>query len=67
MYAIGFQQDVFDNVDTAGVSTIAAGGTIELTFSDIAVDATTQPILNAFVRSRRFLKFAANGASVLGT
>jgi hypothetical protein len=64
---LGFQQDVFDQVDTEGISTIAAGGNIELTFSDIAGAATTRPILNAFVRSRRFLKLSGNGASVLGT
>jgi len=58
---------VFDNVDTAGISTIAAGGDLELTFTDITGGVTTQPVMNAFVRSRRFLKFASSGASVLGT
>lgn len=68
IYALTYEQELYESVDLQGISTLASGSVIQVQVEDspTANGCVGSPVANVFIRSRRYIQLANQSVQVVG-
>lgn len=68
VYALSYEQELYESVDLQGISTLASGSVIQVQVEDspTANGCAGSPVANVFIRSRRYIQLANQSVQVIG-
>ena len=68
IYALTYEQELYESVDLQGISTLASGSVIQVQVEDspAANGCAGTPVANVFIRSRRYIQLANQSVQVIG-